>query len=155
MLARKIPFDVHARQFIPRHVDLHTVVLLEKIQEMVEVFKSNIFDAKIVNDEAELDETPFVAPKPWHGGSFRVAFSDKAGSKKIVCKDAGLGKTQQPCANFEVYPTIVVSTQEVVFQDGFVWDIGNLDSTVFRIRHGCVQVEVLEVNGAEAGTFSG
>ncbi len=49
----------------------------------------------------------------------------------------------------------MVLTQEVAFQDEFVWEIGKLDSNIFRIGHVCVEVEVIEVNGAEAGTFSG
>jgi hypothetical protein len=52
-----IPFDIYACHFIPHHADLHTVVLLEKIEEMVEVFNSDVFDAKVVNDQAKLDGT--------------------------------------------------------------------------------------------------
>jgi hypothetical protein len=44
------------------------LVLLEKIQKMVEVFESKVFDAKIVNNEAEGDRMPFVVPKPQLGG---------------------------------------------------------------------------------------
>ncbi len=122
-LAGIIPFDVNACQFIPRHVDLQTVVLLEKIQEMVEVLESDTFDTKIINNQAELKGMPFVGLESRHGGCFIVAFSKEAGSKKIVGKDADLGKTVTALANFEVYPTIVVLAQEVVFQDEFVWDI--------------------------------
>ncbi len=119
------------------------------------MFESNVFDAKTVNNQAKLDGTPFVVPISWRGGSFIVAFSNNAGSKKIVGKGASLGKTITALANFEVHQTVVVSTQKVVFQDEFIWDIGNLGSNIFRIRHGCVQIKVLEVNCAEAGTFSG
>jgi hypothetical protein len=150
-----ISFDIHACQLIPHHVDLHTVVLLEKIEEMVEVFNSNVFDTKVVNDQAKLDGMPFVVPKSRHGGSFVVTFSKEVQPQKIVGKDAGLKKTATALANFKVNPTIAVSTQEVVFQDEFVWDVRNFDMDIFRIRHGCVQVEVLEIDCAEAGTFSG
>jgi hypothetical protein len=108
-----IPFDIRARHFIPRHDDLHAVVLLEKIKEIVEVFSYNVFNAKVVNNQAKLDKMPFVVPKAWRGGSFIVAFSNGGWSKKIVGKDAGLGKTLTPLANFRVNPTIMVSTQEV------------------------------------------
>jgi hypothetical protein len=131
------------------------VILLEKIQEMVEMFNSDIFDTKAIHNEAELDGTPFVVPKSWHGVSFIVALSNKAGSKKIIGKDASLRKTISAQANFEVYPTIAVATCEVVLQDEFVQDIRNLDSNIFRIGHGCVKVGVLEVKGAEASIFPG
>ncbi len=79
------------------------MVLLEKIQKMVEVFKSNVFDAKFVNDEAELDGTPSVALEPRRGGSFIVSFKDKTGLQKIVGKDARLGKTITVLANLKFF----------------------------------------------------
>jgi hypothetical protein len=86
---------------------------------------------------------PFVVPKSRHGCSLIVIFSNKVQSKKIVGKDAGLGKTITTLVNFEVKPTIAVLIQEVVFQDEFVWNIGNFDMDIFRIGPGRVQVDVL------------
>jgi hypothetical protein len=131
------------------------LLVLEQIKEIVEVFYTNVFDTKVVKEQAKLNRTPFVAPKSWHGGSFIEAFSNKVQSKKIVGKDVGLRKTITALANFEVNPTITITTQEVVFKDEFLWGIGNLDTDIFKIRHGCVQVEVLEINCGEAGTISG
>ncbi len=56
------------------------------------MFESNVFEAKIVNDEAELDGMPFVAPKPRCRGSFIVAFSNKVGSKKIMARMRAWGR---------------------------------------------------------------
>ncbi len=75
------------------------------------MFESNVFDAKIVNDEAEDAICGAKAP------AWRQLHS------RLQHKDAGLGKTVTALANFEVYPIVAVSTQEVVFQDEFVWDI--------------------------------
>ena len=36
---------------------------LEKIKKMVEVFDPNIFDPKVIYNQAELDGAPFVAPE--------------------------------------------------------------------------------------------
>jgi hypothetical protein len=41
---------------------LDPVEFLENVQEVVEVFDSNVFYTKIIYDEAELDGMPFVAP---------------------------------------------------------------------------------------------
>ncbi len=87
--------------------------------------------------------------------SFVVALSNKAGSKKIIGKDAHLRETKTALANFEVYPTILIATCVIAFKDEFLRDVGNLDSNIFKIRHGCDKVEVLEVDGAEANTFPG
>ena len=57
---------------------------LEKIKKVVEVFYSNIFYPKVINNEAELDGTPFAVPEARGGFSFIVAFSEKARSEEIV-----------------------------------------------------------------------
>jgi hypothetical protein len=60
-----VPFNVHAHKFIAGHDILHamTMKFLEDTKEAVEVFKTHIFDAKDVNDEAEFDGSPFVVPE--------------------------------------------------------------------------------------------
>jgi len=65
---------------------------LENVKEVVEVFDSNIFYIKVINNEAELDGVPFVVPEAMGGFSFIVTFSKKVGSEKIVGQNAGLGK---------------------------------------------------------------
>jgi hypothetical protein len=122
----------------------------EKIKEVVEVFDSNIFYPEVIYNEAELDGTPFVAPETRGGFSFIVAFGKKARSEEIIGQDAGLGKAIAALANFEVDPTIAVPTRKLVLLNEFHWDVGDLDADIFWVGHWHVEVEVLEVNGAEA-----
>jgi len=70
-----VPFDINTRKLISSHVELDPVEFLENVQEVVEVFDSNIFYAKVIHDEAELDRTPFVAPETRGGFNFIIAFS--------------------------------------------------------------------------------
>jgi hypothetical protein len=58
-----VPSNVHACKFIAGHVVLHAMEFLEETNEVVEVFKAHIFDAKVINNEAELDRSQFVAPE--------------------------------------------------------------------------------------------
>ena len=58
-----VPFDIDTRKLISGHVELDPVEFLENLQEVIEVFDSNIFDTKVIHDEAELDGPPFVAPE--------------------------------------------------------------------------------------------
>jgi hypothetical protein len=102
-----------------------------------------------------LEGTPFEAPETRYGSSFIKALSNKAGSKKVIGKDAGLGKSVTALANFKIDSAVLVATNKVVFIDEFFRDVGELDVYIFRIGHGRVQIEVFEVNGAEASTFSG
>ncbi len=56
-------------------------------------------------------------------------------------------------ADFEVNPSIAVQTCELVFLNELLWNVQDFDANVFRLGHGCVEVEVLKVNGAKACTF--
>jgi hypothetical protein len=133
---------------------LDPMEFLEKIKEMVEVFDPNIFDPKVIYDEAELDGVPFVAPEARGGISFIVTFGKEVRSEEIVGQDVGLGKAIAALANFEVDPTVVVTTRKLVLLNEFRWDVRDLDADIFWVGHWCVEVEVLEVNGAEARSFA-
>jgi hypothetical protein len=63
---------------------LDPVKFLENVQEVVEVFDSDVFYTKVIYDEAELDGTPFVAPETRGGFNFIIAFNEKTGSEEIV-----------------------------------------------------------------------
>ncbi len=71
-----------------------------------------------------------------------VAFSKKARLEDIVGQDAGLGKAITALENFELDPTVVVSTRKLVFLYEFRWDVGDLDADIFRVYHWCVKVEL-------------
>ncbi len=79
-----VPFDIDTRKLISGHVGLDPVEFLENVQEVVEVFDSDVFYAKVICNEAELDRTPFVVPVTRGGFNFIIAFSEKAGSEEIV-----------------------------------------------------------------------
>jgi hypothetical protein len=87
------------------------------------VFDSNIFYTKVINNEAELEGTPFVVPEAWHGGCFIDSFSDKGGTKKIIGKDTSLGKPITAPPNFKIDPAIAVTANKVVFRDEFIQDV--------------------------------
>ena len=118
------------------------------------MFDSNIFYTKVIHYEAELDGTPFVAPEARGGFSLVVAFSKKAGSKEIVGQNASLGKAIAALANFEVDPTVTVSTRKLALLYEFRWDVCDLDVDTLRVGHWGIEVEVFEVDGAEACTFA-
>ncbi len=150
-----VPFDSNTRKFISGHVALDPVEFLEtNVQEVVEVFDSHTFHAKVIYNEAELDGTPFVAPEAMGGFSFIIAFSKEAGSEEVVGQNAGLGKAIAAAANFKVDPTIAVSTRTLVLFNEFCWDVCDFDADKLRIGHWGIEVEVLEVDGAESRAFA-
>ena len=118
------------------------------------MFDSNIFYTKVIHYEAELDGMPFVVPEARGGFSLVVAFSKKAGSKEIVGQNASLGKAIAALANFEVDPTAAVPTRKLVFFNEFGWNVCDFDVDILRIGHWGIEVEVLEVDGAESRAFA-
>jgi hypothetical protein len=79
-----VPFDVDASKLVSRDVALNPVKFLENVKEVVELFDSNIFYPKVINNETKLDGTPFVVPETRGAFSFLVTFSQKAGSEEII-----------------------------------------------------------------------
>jgi hypothetical protein len=125
---------------------LDPVKFLENIKEVVEVFDSNLINTKVINNETELDETPFVVPETRGGFSFIVTFSKKAGSEEIVGQNAGLGKAIAALDNFEVDPTVMVSTRKLVLLNEFCWDVCDFDVDILRGRAlGGINVEFLRL----------
>ncbi len=120
---------------------------------MVEVFYAHVFHSKVIDNEAELDWLPFVAPETRSGSCFVVAFGFEAGAKKIVGQDTSLGKTITSLANFKVDPTILILTGDIVFFNELRQNVQDLDGDVFRVGHGSVEVEVLQVDRAKPCPF--
>ncbi len=87
------------------------------------MFDSNIFYAKVVDDQAELEGMPFVAPEARHGGCFIESFSEEAGKKKIIGQDTSLGKPITALPDFKIDPAVAVTATEVVFREEFVQDV--------------------------------
>ncbi len=87
------------------------------------MFDSNIFYAKVVDDEAELERTPSVAPEAQCGGCFIESFSEEAGTKKIIGQDTSLGKPITSLPNFKVDPAFVVTATKVILCEEFVHDV--------------------------------
>ena len=79
--ARIIPLDGDASKFVAGHVELYSMKFLEKIKQIVEMFDANIFNTKVIHNEAELKGTPFMAPETGCGRSLIEAFSDKPRAK--------------------------------------------------------------------------
>jgi hypothetical protein len=92
--------------------------------------------------------------RPRGGFSFIVTISQKAGSEEIVGQNAGLGQAVAALANFEIDPTIAVSTRKLVFLNEFCWDVRDFDADILGVGHWGIKVEVLEVDGAEACIFA-
>ncbi len=150
-----ISLDGNAGKFVCGHVTLHTVEFFKELQQKVEMFNVNVFNTKVIHDEAKLEWTPLMAPKSWRGSSLVEALSNKVQSEKVIGKDASLGKSVTALANSKVDPAVLVLAQEIVFLDELVRDVRELDANIFWIRHRSIKMEVLEIDGAKPSFFPG
>jgi hypothetical protein len=57
-----VPLDVYACKLVLFYVKLYSVVFFEEVQHVVEVFYANIFNPKVINNQAKLDRAPFLMP---------------------------------------------------------------------------------------------
>jgi hypothetical protein len=87
-----VPFDVNAQKFVTGHVELDPVGFLEHIAEMVEVFEPKILHPKVINNETELDGTPFVAPEAWGGFGLIISFSKKTDWRRSLARMPAWGR---------------------------------------------------------------
>ncbi len=55
MFARIIPLDGNASKFVSGHVTLHTVDFFKELQQKVEMFNADVFNTKVIQDEAKLE----------------------------------------------------------------------------------------------------
>jgi hypothetical protein len=88
-------------------------------------------------------------PEAWVGFGLVISLSKKAGSEEIVGKNASLEQAIAALANLEVDPTIKIATLKFVLLNKFCRNVCNFNVDIFRVRHWSIEVEILEINGAE------
>ncbi len=76
--------EVDAHNFVPRHIGLDLMVLLQELKEVVEMLNARILNTKVIHDEAKLDRTPLVSPKTRSGVGFVVALFFQTTGEEIV-----------------------------------------------------------------------
>ena len=79
-----VPFDVDARKCLAIPISCDGVVFLSHTLEMLYMFISDIFNAKIFDDEDKHDWPLFVFPEAGSGSCFVVAFFVESGAKEII-----------------------------------------------------------------------
>ncbi len=65
-----------------------------------------------------------------------------------------MGQGVATLADFEVNPSVLVLTCQLVFVDELIRDVQDFNANLFKIGHRGIQVEVFKVNEAKVGTFS-
>ena len=130
------PSDTTESFAIPIDVDL-LVMVAEALDEMVGMFFADVFDAKVVHDEAKTDWTPFVAPEAGCVADRCVAIGAKETGQLLFGEDAGVRKTIHAASHLDVDSSIVDKVLEFVVHDDFFGDGVGRDEHVLVIIHWC------------------
>ncbi len=142
---------VHAKVLVFVPVNGTFVVFLKNLCKMVGVLPPNILDAKVVNTESEQERPAVMFPRARCDVALMVAMLIEAFFEEILCKDGHLQETVHALLYFDVDCTVVGSqVVEVVGFDIIGREVADLHVHVFWSVHGCVEVEILQVDGAIA-----
>ena len=120
----------------PINVDL-LVMVVEALDEMVSMFFADVFNAKVVHDEAKTDGAPFVAPEAGRVADRCVAIGAEETGQLLFGEDAGLRKTIHAASYLDVDSSIVDKVSEFVVRDDFFGDRVDRDEHVLVIIHWC------------------
>ena len=96
------------------------IFLLDACNEVVNVFLTFVFYAKIIDDQREGDGPGGVFPKTWGLFTLKVSVRGKAFLEKFVGQDAYLGEAPHRSLHFQIY----VPLKDLVFQCLLLEDSG-------------------------------
>ncbi len=90
-------------------------------------------------------------PKTWCDLALLVAMLVKSFFEKILRKGAHLWDTIRALLYFDIDGSVIIGQVfEVVEFDKIGREVAEFHAHVFRLVHGCVEVEILQINGAVA-----
>jgi hypothetical protein len=153
-LAREVPLDIDACNFVVCHIGLDLVVLFQEREEVVEMFDAHVLNTKVISDEAKLDRTPLVSPKSRRRVGLNGSHPLPLTVEEIIGQNASLGQPKAAMANFKVDPPIdVFLPSKPILQNKLFWNVCDFDTDVLWIFHWCVEVEILCVKACKPCTL--
>ena len=126
-------------------VDGDGVQFLEGLDEVVSVFRANILDPKIVDDEGESDRLGSVLPERRSSGNRGESKMGKVRFEPVISNAAGLFEAGHDFLDLEVNPAVRTECAEVVLFDDFVRDTGQHKFHVLVAGHGSAIVKILDI----------
>jgi hypothetical protein len=119
------------------------------------MFLPHVFDTKIIDDKAKGDGTGFMTEQARGVGAGVVTMGSKVFFEAGVGNDAGLREAIHPFADLNQYTIIVDNRGQVILSHDGRRNVPDVNPHVLVPVHGIVEVEILNVKGAESGTRGG
>ena len=130
-------------------------MLFEDSLEMESVALSDIFDTKVIYEQAKHNGALLMAPQARSGGALVVAMLLETFFEENVAQGPRVWETINAVLNIKVNPAIGMDiVHEAVLIDEFCWDVAQFDADVLRSVHGCLKVNVFDVEGDKLGALA-
>ena len=101
-----VTFKVDAGLLVSFPILSESVVFSEDLFEVKGVEFADIFDAKIISNQAKHNRMPLVAPEAKSGGALLLVMGLEAFLEQIVGEGAQLGKAIDSVADIKINPAV-------------------------------------------------
>ena len=118
-------------------------MLFQCLLQVVHVIHVGHFYSKIVDNKAENNAMPDVAPETWSVLALVIAFGGEVFFEELVGKDAGLGQAVNPFLDFNIDPSFFLDhVAEVVFYGDLFRDDAKAEAQVLWLGHRSIEVKI-------------
>ena len=128
-------------------------MVVEALDQMVGMLFADVFDAKVIHDEAEADWAPLV-PKAGSVAYRGVTIASQEVDELLFSKYARLWKAIHAAVYFGIDFAFVDNGVKIVKVNDFQWDEVDWDEHIFIVVHRCPKITVLDVKAQPMGTWS-
>ena len=150
-----VPFEVDTAEAFAFPVDVNLLIMVaEALDQMVGMLFANVFDAKVINDKAEADWVPLVAPKARSVSYGGVTIVAQEVDELLFGEYARLWKAIHATAYFSIDFAFVGSCVKIVKVNDFQWDEVDRDEHILIVVHRCPKIIVLDIKAQPMGTWS-
>ena len=151
-----VPFEVDAAEAFafPVNVDL-LIMVAEALDQMVGMLFANVFDTEVIDDKAEADWVPLVAPKARSVSYGGVTIVAQEMDELLFGEYARLWKAVHAVVYFSIDFAFVGNCVKIVKVDDFWRDEVDWDEHILVVVvHRCPKIIVLDVKAQPMGTWS-
>ena len=150
-----VPFEVDATEAFAFPVNVNfQVMVAEALDQVVSMLFADVFDAKVIHNEAEADWVPLVAPKARSVSYGRVTIVAQEVDELLFGEYARLWKAIHAAVYFGIDFAFVDNGVTIVKVNDFWQDEVYWDEHTFIVVHRCPKIIVLDVKAQPTGTWS-
>ena len=151
LLAWVIPLDGESTVLFSFFFNQALIIFLDRLQEVLGVLFTNVFDSKDIDDQREHNGTSLVLPQTGSDFALRIAMFLQTFGEEFLCDDPRLGETVHALADLAVHEFIRgCDVVQFVVLDDVDQHVREFQTHVFIPDHWGIQIEVFYVHREES-----